>query len=104
MLREIRDPRLDFLISITHVEVSPDLNTARISVSVMAEPKQQADAVHALNAASGFLHRELKHRIQMRRVPFLFFKLDTSIEEGARILSQIDDALREDSEHGVDPA
>ena len=60
--------------------------------------------VHALNAASGFLHRELKHRIQMRRVPFLFFKLDNSIEEGARILAQIDEAVREDSDHGAGPA
>ena len=96
LLREVRDPRLGGLISITRVEVSPDLSNARVFVSIMQPPAEQADALRALNAAASFFHRELKSRIQIRRVPFLVFKLDTSIEEGAQVLAHIDQALRED--------
>lgn len=96
LLRELRDPRLDGLISITRVEVSPDLYNARIFVSVMSETADQADAIEALNAAAGFLHKELVHRLDMRRVPFLSFRLDTSIEEGAAILAHLNQVIHEE--------
>ena len=99
LLRDLRDPRLDGLISITRVEVSPDLYNARILVSVMSETADQKDAIKALNTAAGFLHKELVHRLDMRRVPFLTFVLDTSIAEGAAVLAHLQDALREDQAH-----
>ena len=96
LLRQVRDPRLDRLISITHVDVTADLNTARVSVSVMGSEPEQKAALQALNSAASFFHRELKARIQIRRVPFLVFKQDTSIEEGARVLAMIEDVGRKD--------
>jgi ribosome-binding factor A len=57
----------------------------------MAQPAQQQDALRALNAAASFFHRELKGRLQMRRIPFLAFRLDTSIEEGASVLAHIEE-------------
>jgi ribosome-binding factor A len=96
ILHELRDPRLDGLISITRVEVSPDLYNARVHVSVMSETADQVDAIKALNAAAGFMHKELVHRLDMRRVPFLTFQLDKSIEEGAAVLAQIDEVLHDD--------
>jgi ribosome-binding factor A len=96
LLREVRDPRLGGLISITRVEVTPDLYNARVFVSVMGEPAEQAEATRVLNAAAAFFHRELKQRLQIRRVPFLVFKLDTSIAEGAAMLAHIDEVLREE--------
>lgn len=99
LLREVRDPRLDALISITRVEVTPDLYNARVFVSVMAPAKEQAEALRALNAAASFFHRELKQRLQMRRIPFLVFRLDTSIEEAAQVLALIEDVAKHDEEH-----
>jgi ribosome-binding factor A len=96
LLRELRDPRLDGLISITRVELSPDLYNARIFVSVMSETANPDEALKALNAAAGFLHKELVHRLEMRRVPFLTFHLDKSIEEGAAILAKLEQVLHED--------
>ncbi len=96
ILREVRDPRLGGLISITRVETAPDLSTARVFVSIMAEPDEQAEAMKALNAAASFFHRELKHRIDIRRVPFLIFRHDTSIEKGAEMLSMINQVEHED--------
>jgi ribosome-binding factor A len=99
LLREVRDPRLGGLISITRVEVTDDLSNARIFVSIMATPQERTDALRALNSAASFFHRELKQRIQIRRVPFLVFRLDTSIEEGAAVLARIDEVVREDQAH-----
>ena len=96
IMRELRDPRLNGLISLTRVEVSPDLSNARIFVSVMSETTSPQDVVKALQAASGYLHKELVHRLEMRKVPFLNFRLDTSIAEGAAVLAHIDEARRED--------
>ncbi|MGE0058436.1 MAG: 30S ribosome-binding factor RbfA [Dehalococcoidia bacterium] len=96
ILREVRDPRLGGLISITRVDTSPDLYTSRIFVSIMDEPKQQEIALRALNSAAAFFHRELKSRLQTRRVPFLSFQLDTSIAEGAEILALMNETSRND--------
>jgi ribosome-binding factor A len=87
LLREMNDPRLGALISITRVEVSPDLSRARVFVSIMAEAEEQKQAMKALEAAAGFMHRELKKRLEMRVIPFLNFKLDDSIARGAEMLS-----------------
>jgi ribosome-binding factor A len=95
LMREMRDPRLEGLISITRVDVTPDLYNARIYVSVMSETADQADAIKALTAAAGYLHKELVHRLEMRRVPFLTFQLDKSIEEGAAVLAQMDRVMRQ---------
>ena len=99
ILREVRDPRLSGLISITRVDTTPDLYTSRISVSIMDEPEQQQQALRALNSAAAFFHRELKARLQTRRVPFLSFQLDTSIAEGAEILALMEEVSRTEREH-----
>ena len=87
LLKEVRDPRLGGLISITRVEVAPDLSTARVFVSVMGDEDEQEAAMKAMSAAVSFFHRELKKRVEMRRVPFLTFRLDNSIARGADVLS-----------------
>jgi ribosome-binding factor A len=97
LLREVRDPRLGVLISITRVEVAPDLSNARVFASVMGDEAEQDAALKALNAAAAFFHRELKKRIEMRRIPFLTFRLDTSIAKAAEILSLINEVVPQDS-------
>ena len=99
IMRDLRDPRLEGLISLTRVEVSPDLSNARIFVSVMSETADPPEAIKALQSASGYLHKELVHRLEMRKVPFLHFRLDSSISEGAAVLAHIDQARREDDAH-----
>ncbi len=97
LLREMNDPRLGGLISITRVEVTPDLTQARVFVSVMAEKDEQDQAMKALGAASGFMHRELKKRLDIRKVPFLNFRLDTSIAQGAEVLSLLNKVHEENA-------
>lgn len=98
LLREVRDPRLGGLISITRVEVTPDLMNARVFVSIMGSEGEQKEATRVLNAAASFFHRELKQRLQIRRVPFLVFRLDTSIAAGASVLALMDEVSRQEKE------
>jgi ribosome-binding factor A len=84
--REVKHPALsDVMISITHVEVSPDLSSARVHVSVMDTPEAEAAALEALAHTEPFLHRSLVKRLHMRQVPRLHFFADHSIAEGDRM-------------------
>jgi ribosome-binding factor A len=84
----VKDPRVGFA-SITHVEVSGDLRHAKVFVSVMGNADEREETIKALKHAAGFLRHELASRLVLRYMPELVFKLDTSIEEGTRILELI---------------
>lgn len=88
--RTIKDPRLGQMVSITEVEVSPDLKLARVFVSCICTESEKKDMLKALESASGFLRSELVKRIRIRRIPELTFAWDESIERGARILGLIE--------------
>jgi len=88
MRTRLKDPRVGFA-SITHVEVSGDFRHAKIFVSVMGSPEDQAATMKGLKHASGYLRHELAERITLRYMPELVFKLDTSIAEGAKVLELI---------------
>ncbi len=84
--REMQDPRLRGMISITGVDTSPDLRNATVRVSIMGSEEDVQQAMTALRHAAGFLRRELASRLRLRHMPELTFRLDTSIERGARVL------------------
>jgi ribosome-binding factor A len=91
----VKDPRVGFA-SITRVEVSNDLRHAKIHVSVMGSEEERAGTMRGLHNATGFLRHELASRLTLRYMPELVFKLDTSIEEGARILALINQIEQEE--------
>ncbi len=93
----VKDPRVGFT-SITHVEVSGDLRHAKIFVSVMGTPEEQAATMTGLKHATGFLRRELASRLTLRFMPEIVFKLDTSIAEGARVLALIQQLEQEEKQ------
>ena len=90
----VKDPRVGFA-SITHVEVSGDYRHAKIYVSVMGSEEERAETIKALKHATGFLRHELASRIVLRYMPEIVFKLDTSIEQGSRILALIRESEQE---------
>lgn len=99
MRTRVKDPRVGFA-SITRVEVSGDLRHAKVFVSVMGTPDEQKATMKGLSNAAGYLRHELATRITLRYMPELVFKLDTSIEEGSRILEIIKQVSQEDRERG----
>jgi ribosome-binding factor A len=85
LANKMRDPRLGSMVSVTDVEVTPDLSFARVYVSVLAEGEERDRMLQGLQHASGFVRRELAPILGLREVPGLRFLLDTSIERGARV-------------------
>jgi ribosome-binding factor A len=83
--REVKDPRLAEIVSITQVRVSPDLRSARVSVSILGTNEEKEETLAGLGAAAAFLRRLLKERITLRYVPFMTFHRDDSIEEAIRL-------------------
>ena len=88
--REIKDPRVAGVISITEVVASSDLRSARVYVSVMGRSADRQAALEGIRSAASFLRRELRERVNLRHTPHMTFVLDDSIEEGERILRLMD--------------
>jgi len=87
--REVNDPRLSNLISVTQVSLSPDLKYAKIFVSILGNETNKTETLAGFDAASGFLRKELASRLRLRYAPQLSFYYDDSIERGARLLKLI---------------
>ena len=85
LANRMRDPRLGAMISVTDVEVTPDLSLARIFVSVLAAEPERDRALEALTHSVGFVRHELAPRLGLREMPEIRFLLDTSIQQGARV-------------------
>ncbi len=94
VLRDLKDPRINGLITITGVEVSADLRAARVYVSVLGEQAVTETTLAGLRSASGFLHRGLEG-LSLRHVPTLTFFADDSMERADRLLRLIDDTRGE---------
>ncbi len=82
--RELKDPRLSTLVSITGVETSKDLKTAKAYVSVMDKEKEKG-AIAALNSASSFIRGLLFQSLKIRLVPHITYIADHSAENGDKI-------------------
>jgi ribosome-binding factor A len=85
LVREIKDPRIGF-VTITRVEVTPDLRHATVWASVIGQPEERKLTMRALGRAMPFVRHELGV-LRLRRVPELHLKLDDSAERGTRVLS-----------------
>lgn len=95
--REVKDPRIGFM-SLTNVEMSPDLRSARVFVSVLGTDEERAATLAALRSASGFIRHHLKPRLRMRQIPELDFRDDRSMEHAAEIARAISQIQREQVE------
>jgi len=92
ILFELKDPRLGF-VTLTRVEPSADLRTAKVYVSILGDDKTQERSLHALRHAAGFLQAKVGDRLQTRYTPVLRFHLDESIKKSVEISRLIDEAV-----------
>ena len=89
LIRTLKDPRVqDTMISVTHVEATPDLRYAKVYVSFLQEDRAEG-ALKGLKSAGGYLRRELGRALQLRYTPELVWALDDSITYGAKMLKLI---------------
>ncbi len=91
LLNGLQDERIqDGLITISKVEVSPDLQYCKIFISVFGEKIKTNFVMSALQESAGLIRGELARRLQMRRAPEILFKVDSGMEKGASVLSLLD--------------
>ena len=101
LIRNLKDPRVqDTMISITHVETTPDLRYAKVYVSFLQEERAK-DALKGLSSAGGYLRRELGRALNLRYTPELNWALDDSITYGAKMLKLIN-SLEVEKDEGTD--
>lgn len=101
-LRNLKDPRVSGMVSVTRVDTTNDLRYARVYVSVLNKD-QEKDVLKGLKSASGFLRRELGHVLQLRYTPELQFIGDDSIQHGAHILELLRREEEKDAAQGPKP-
>jgi ribosome-binding factor A len=94
---EVHDPGIGF-ITLTRVQVTADLQLARVFYTSLGDPKARTETARALARATGFLRRQIGARLQLRRVPNLEFRFDESIAHQDRIEQILRDIHEEDAQ------
>jgi ribosome-binding factor A len=108
ILTDIKDPRVQG-VTVTHVEVSPDMRQAKVHVSVMGDETQQRLTLHGLRSAAGYLQSKIAAGIDTRYTPRLEFLLDQGVKKSLavaailqRVLPPADDAAESDDSTAAD--
>ncbi|MFN3480453.1 MAG: 30S ribosome-binding factor RbfA [Thermodesulfovibrionales bacterium] len=96
IMRRLKDPRLGF-VTVTGVDITEDLKIAKVFISVLKEEEKEA-TLDILNSAKSFIRSEVAKRVRMKTIPSIEFRLDESIEYGAKI----DRLLKEIKERSED--
>ena len=87
---ELKDPRIGF-VTVTGVDTSPDLRSARVYVSVLGDEDDRERSLTGLRSSHGVLQRKIADAMRLKRTPTLTFEYDESVERGDRITRLLDE-------------
>jgi ribosome-binding factor A len=87
---DLSDPRIGF-VTVTSVETSPDLRTAKVYVSVLGSDEDREETLSGLRSSHGVLQTRVAAETRMKRTPTLTFHYDNTIEQGVRISQLLDE-------------
>lgn len=103
LISGLKDPRLDKFMSISAVEVTEDYSYATVYISTLDfSDEERKEVLTAFKSAGGFLRREIGKRMQLRIVPELRFKIDTSLEYGLHMAKIIEEVNKESKSRDLD--
>ncbi|NGX38804.1 MAG: Ribosome-binding factor A [Chlamydiae bacterium] len=102
VMKEVKDPRLAPLVTVTNVNISNDLHHAKVYVSIIGNDKEKRETLEALESGAGFIAISASKKVTMRYFPALIFKLDTTVEEQMKVDSLIEKIHREDEKRQTD--
>lgn len=91
---KLKDPRLG-LVTITGVEITPDLKYAKVYFSVLGSAQEEAKAEQGLKSSAGYVRRLIGEAIKIRYTPELIFKLDKSAEYSVNIFKKLEEIKNE---------
>ncbi len=83
--RDVRNPHVNQFVSVTSVDITNDLQHAKVYISIIGTPKEKEETIKALQSAAGFIAIQSSKKVVMRYFPALTFKLDTSVDQQMRI-------------------
>lgn len=93
--QEIKDPRIGF-VTVTAVEMSGDLQQAKVYVSILGSQTDKDESIAALDKAKGFIRSEVGRRVQLRHVPEIHFSVDQSLDHSEQITRLLHDVSDQD--------
>jgi ribosome-binding factor A len=93
---DLKDPRIDGLISVTKVDVTKDLRHATIYISLYGDKKKKDTTFEVINNAKGYIRRELASKIRIKYIPEISFKMDKSIEYAIHINKLLEEVNNQD--------
>lgn len=96
ILADLKDPRIQG-VTVTYVEVSPDMRLAKVHVSIMGDDATQRLCIHGLQSAAGYLQQKISHRIDTRYTPRVRFELDMGVKKSIAIAKMLDEVLPHDT-------
>lgn len=101
VMRTLKDPRINGMISIVNVDLSNDLSHCTVYISSLEGKEQAEKAVEGLTSASGYIKREIGKALDLRRLPEFHFVADDGIEYSAKIhekLNRLTSNIKEDDD------
>jgi len=103
ILKEIKDPRIGFM-TVTGVTLSRDYSVAEIGISVLGSPVEEKKTLAGIKSATGYIQHRVGKAVRMRTTPRIEFYLDTSVSDGVRMVSLLNDleSQRSDNDHEED--
>lgn len=101
---EVKDPRVSNFLSINRVEVTTDLGYAKVYVSSFLPDNQVEKGVNGLNAAAGFIQREIAKKLRIRQFPKLQFLVDSGMKEGFTMVQKLNQLEKESKENATKQA
>ena len=101
ILTDLRDPRIEG-VTVTYVEVSPDMRQAKVHVSIMGDDAKQRLCLHGLRSSAGFLQSKISDRIDTRYTPRIRFELDEGVKKSLAISQLLSDLLPSSEEASSD--
>ncbi|BBO35470.1 ribosome-binding factor A [Lacipirellula parvula] len=96
ILADLKDPRIEG-VTVTKVEVSPDMRQAKVFVSIMGDDRAADLCMHGLQSSAGYLQQKIAKRIDTRYTPRVIFELDMGVKKSIAIARLLDDVLPEES-------
>lgn len=102
ILTDLRDPRVQD-VTVTHVEVSPDMRQAKVHVSIMGDDAKQKLCLHGLRSSAGYLQSKVAQRIDTRYTPQIQFEIDLGVKNSIAIAKILNEVLGESSTSGREP-
>lgn len=101
--REVKNPHVSQFVTVTSVEITNDLQHAKVYISVIGTQAEKDLTIRALQSAAGFIAIHASKKVVMRYFPELTFKLDNSVEKQMRIDSILDKLHEEEKLRGTPP-